>query len=479
MTLKWFNTEAALVDNGAVQSGFVQTDVYDGPFPLVLDVFKADGTPGLRQEVELTYASIKKVTSDTDVYVTVILCRKTDSGFEWCIYCGDEQVAGTYREDGKTLARQLRDTGAANKLCNLLEASQWVAKVPNQATCNFAQRMARSGRYCGHTSHTLYTTAADHLSSMGRALDDLLAGVDDGSPEVLPDLLDEEDKVAYDNAFIQHVLLVGERGSGKTSLAREVADHYDAVYLEAQLHASTEAWELRAHDRSYNGKVYTVLGKLAEAVYWIQQGKRVVLCFDEILNMNPAYTTVVNTPLSLTKNDTYLIETGRIKDAGDGIGLPEVIEVPADKFWVIGTSNVGSRYGTDINPAVRARFKIILMNSNENRMAKILTKQLEKYEMPLEFATKFTTFMAAINSSVRENAMQEEATMRLATNVIRGVALKAKRDKKKYRNEREWTPVIKAELLQEIAQCVDFMRGPLEPTQKEMYESLVEGTFTA
>lgn len=476
MSLDWYKTEAELLAHGAEKPGHTVSTLYEGPFPLVKDALNTDGTPGPRQDVELVFARIQQVTVVDDNYVTVILCRTSAEGPEWCIYCGDEQVLGTYRLDGQTLARKLREAGLNNKLCNLLEASDWVGRVADQAQCNFFNMKKRTKRYCSHTAHVLHVASEDSLTTMAKSLADMLDGT---APEVAPgpELLDKEDQVTYDNAFIQHVLLVGERGSGKTSLAREVADYTDAVYLEAQIHASMEPWELRAHDRSYNGKVYTVLGKLAEAVYWIQKGKKVVLALDEILNMNPAYSTVINTPLSLTRNDTYRIETGRIIDAGDGIGLPEIVEVPADMFWVIGTSNIGSRYGTELNPAVRARFKVILMNSNANRMEKILKNQLNKYGMPIEFANKFSTFMTAINSSVRENAMQEEATTRLATNVIRNVALKAKRDKKIYKNSREWTTVIKAELLQEITQCVDFMRGPLEPTQEAVYIGLVEANF--
>lgn len=478
MSLKWFDTVAELMTQAANQPGTNVFELYKGPFPLVHDAVNADSTDGPRQDVELVNARIYKVTVGADEYAVMNLCRIVDDKPQWTVYCGDKQVQGTYRNDGKTLAAKLRKEGkVSNKLSNALEASDWTAKVPAMAACGFFRMQARTGKFCSHVQAALANIPVPEMEELSTELKGWLAG-EDTTVATVTGPLSPEEEVFYDAAFIQHTLLAGERGSGKSYLARQAADKYDAVYLEMQMHPSMEAWEFRAHDRAWNGKVYTVMGKLAEAVYWVQQGKKVVLCMDEFLNMNPLYTTAINTPLTLTANDTYIIETGRIIDMGDGIGRLETVEVPADMFWVVATSNIGARYGLDkMAPSVRARFQIILMNTSPDRTKSILEKNLAKYEMPLDLAEMFKKFLEAANQAVSENTLDEEATTRLACNVIRAVHLKSVRDKKKYTTLKQWLPVVKKQLFVEIAQVVNFELGPLDTDQEERFKAIVDASF--
>jgi len=478
MALKWFDNLAEMMSQAADQPGTNVFPLYEGPFPLVHDALNDDKTEGPRQKVEMVASKIYKVTVGTDEYAVAALCRIAEGKPSWTIYCGDKQVSGAYRNDGKTLAAQLRKEGkVSNKLANALEASDWVGKIPAMAACGFFRMLARSGKFCTHVQSALANIPKSDLEEMAPQLQSWLDG-DDATVAEVTGVLSAEEEAFYDAAFVQHVLLAGERGSGKSYLARAAADKYDAVYLEMQMHPSMEAWEFRAHDRAWNGKVFTVLGKLAEAVHWIKQGKRVVLCMDEFLNMNPLYTTVINTPLTLTENDSYLIETGRIIDQGDGIGTVETVEVPSDMFWVVATSNIGARYGLDkIAPSVRARFQIILMNTNAERTKTILEKNLAKYEMPLEFAEMFRKFIETCNQAVLENTLDEEATTRLACNVVRACYKKSVRDKKRYSTVKQWLPVVKKQLMAEIAQVVNFELGPLDPEQEALYKSLVDTCF--
>lgn len=482
MALKWFDTVAEMASQAQDMPGTNVFPLYAGPFPLVNDALDASGGPGPRQDIELVNAKIYKVAVGSDEYATIVMCRmdKATGSPAWTVYCGDKQVQGTFRNDGKTLAGLLRKDGKVSmKLVNALEGSDWVAKVPSMAACGFFRMLQRTGKFCTHVQATLANLPQPEIQEMATELKGWLDG-DDVTIAEGPTTLSPEEEAFYDAAFIQHVMLAGERGSGKSFLARKAADKYDAVYLEMQMHPSMEAWEFRAHDRAWNGKVYTVLGKLAEAVYWIQQGKKVVLCMDEFLNMNPLYTTAINTPLTLTERDTYLIETGRIIDMGDGIGRIETVEVPADMFWVVATSNIGARYGLDkIAPSVRARFQIILMNTNPERTKTILEKNLSKYGMPLELAEMFRKFIEACNQAVLENTLDEEATTRLACNVVRSCHLKSQRDKKSYTSLKGWLPSIKKQVMLEIAQVVNFELGPLDPDQEERFKSLVDACFKA
>jgi hypothetical protein len=406
---------------------------------------------------------------------------------EWTMYCGDKQVQGQYTGDGKTLAAKLRkDAKVSKKVAEAVEASDWVGKIPKLSNCGFFRMLERGlaqtppvVKFCSHTKAALANIPAPDMDEMATELKGWLEG-DDSTVSVAKGPMSPEEEQFYDAAFVQHVLLAGERGAGKSYLARQAAEKFDAVYLEMQMHPSMEAWEFRAHDRAWNGQVYTVMGKLAEAVYWIQQGKKVVLCMDEFLNMNPIYTTAINTPLTLTANDTYIIETGKIIDMGDGIGRIETVEVPADMLWIVATSNIGARYGLDkIAPSVRARFQIILMNTNPDRTKTILEKNLAEYEMPMDLAEMFKKFIEAANQAVAQNELDEEATTRLACNVIRACHKRKVRDKKKFETLKQWLPDIKKQMLSEIAQVVNFELGPLDSDQEERYKALVDASFKA
>lgn len=477
MSLIWLPNAADLVAKGQEHPQFNISDVYQGPFPLVKD------GGGDRQNIELVHAKIMKVSVSTDEhFCSIVLARTDEDGKpEFAVYCGDKQVMGEFRADGKTLAAQLRREGKiANDVCNTLEASPWVNLIPEQPQCAFfkTQERSKGARICSHTMAILHKLDISDLEQMATDLTGWKSGTKLGVAGATAGKLSEEEAAFHSAAFIQHTLLAGERGAGKTFLARAAADMHDAVYLELQCHPSMEPWEFRAHDRAWNGKVYTVLGKLAEAVWLIQQGKKVVLCMDEFFNMNPMYTTAINSPLSLTDKDTYLIETGRIIDMGDGIGVPEVAEVPADKFWVVATSNVGARYGLDkITPSVLARFFVVLMNTNPARTKSIAEKQLAKYEMPLQLADNFEKFLKAVNQAVEEGTLSEEATTRLVSNVIRAVAMKTKRDAKVPKTVKQWTDAVKKQLLLEIGQIVSFETGPYDEEQKALFVTTVEAAF--
>lgn len=480
--LIWFDTAAEMKKHGSAQPQLVVAQSYAGPFALV-----HDAATGTRQDVELVNSRIYDVSAGADHYAALVLCRLDAGVPKWTIYCGDQQVSGVQTGDGKTLAAKTRKDGiVSNSVSNTLEASDWVRKIPSQAACGFFKMLQRGQsqtppvvKICSHTQAVLANIPLDDFEEMATEIKDWMSGAT-MTTAVPVGAMSPEEAAFHDAAFIQHVLLAGERGAGKTYLARSAADRHDAVYLEMQMHPSMEAWEFRAHDRAWNGKVYTVLGKLAEAVYWIQQGKKVVLAMDEFLNMNPMYTTAINTPLTLTENDTYLIETGRIIDMGDGIGRLETVEVPSDMFWVVATTNVGARYNLDkMTPSARARFQIILMNTNADRTKSILEKNLAKYDMPTQFADMFKKFIESANQAVLENTLDEEATTRLACNVIRAVHKKSVRDMKKYTTLKQWLPVVKAQVNAEIAQVVNFELGPLDVDQEERYKALVDASFKA
>lgn len=472
MEIKWFSNAEELLNRGEPQPAIAVTKLYEGPFPVTY----ADGSG--RSELVLAAAMVFKVMVGDSVYATTVYCvRDKDEIPAWGLYCGDPQVTGEIRGAGKELAALLRSgAGYHTSIVNALEESVWEGAVADVEICGFERTLARSNRYCSHAKATLSQLSIAEMEAMERKLAQWHAG---NAMTGRKQYAFEEEQAFYDAAFIQHVFLAGERGSGKTTLARQAADALDAVYLELPIHAGIEPWEFMAHDRPWKGKVYTVLGKFAEAARIIlNEGKRVVLCLDEFLNMNPMYTNTLNTPLSLTANNTYRIVTGCIKADDDDIGVLETVEVPADMLWIVATSNIGVRYGIDkINPSVRARFLIILMNTNPARTEAILQSTLKEYGMPVNLALGFKSFLETINTAVASNSLDEEATLRLACNVIRSVALRVKRDSEVVVDDNGWKALVRMQLMRESAQVVNFDTGTLDSTQLSVYTSAVQSIF--
>lgn len=462
MDLNWYENPLDLLAHSKTAFGVVLSEVYSGPYPYLAS---AGAAP------QLINALIYKVAIGTDTYSVLILCKIEEGLVKWAINCGDPQTNGDVTGQGKQLAVDLKEQ-VSSKVTQQLLASAWEGTVDFDP-CGFLSMLKRTGRYCTHTAHVLGTVKASQLQKMASDLQLWFAGEEEESESLFP-----EEAAFYDSAFIQHVLLAGERGSGKTFLARQAAKKFEAEYLEMQMHPSMEAWEFRAHDRAWNGAIYTVLGKLAEAVHLIQQGKRVILVLDEFLNMNPVYTSVINSPLSLTERDTYIIETGKIIDQGDGIGTLETVEVPANMLWIVATSNIGARYNLDqIAPSVRSRFQIILMNTDSKRTEAIVEQLLLQYKMPSELAPRFEKFISAGLQMTKQNLLDEEVTTRLVASCLRAISLRAQRNKQTIDSIGSCLPLIRKQLLREATQVVNFERGALDQDQLSAYTRLVEDSF--
>jgi CRISPR/Cas system-associated endonuclease Cas1 len=97
--------------------------------------------------------------------------------------------------------------------------------------------------------------------------------------------------------------------------------------------------------------------------------------------------------------------------------------------------------------------------------------------MPMDLAEMFKKFIEAANQAVAQNELDEEATTRLACNVIRACHKRKVRDKKKLETLKQWIPEIKKQMLSEIAQVVNFELGPLDSDQEERYKALVDASF--
>lgn len=462
--LTWFKSPKDLLSRGEEGNSMEVKVLYKGPHP-----YMDNG------EIGLASSLIQMIKVGDDKYITTLLCRKKDDDFEWSIHCGEQNIPKSHIV---TFAKAIKSEGIYHpSIIKAIEKQSWYQIPEDAASCSFFKMVQRTAgrRFCSHTAAALNLAKESDLLEMK---DELVEWGTGASLTEESTVESEEEQAFYETAFTQPVLLVGERGSGKTYLARQAAEKFDAVFLEMQLHPSMEAWEFRAHDRAWNGKVYTVLGKLAEAVYWIQKGKKVILFMDEFLNMNPMYATVINSPLSLTSRDTYIIETGRIIDQGDGIGIMETVEVPSDMLWVVAAANLGARYNTEITPSVRARFMIIPMNTNPERTKSIIAKTLEKFDMPTEFAEMFYNFIKHCKDAVDQNLLNEEATTRLASNVVRSVALKAKRNERNLTSVADWLPLIKKQVLAESCQVVNIERGFPDPEQSQLYSLLVDQCFS-
>jgi hypothetical protein len=175
--------------------------------------------------------------------------------------------------------------------------------------------------------------------------------------------------------FKKHILIEGEKGSGKTYTVSRLLHLLKVNQVFTAGHESMESIDLLGHlIPASDGTLVWKDGPLTQA-FRMAQEVPTALFFDEILRVPQRELNILVGSLSPNAQGLYVLRTGRVVGVTeDGVAIEETIEVPQDRLWVVGTTNVGAGYGVDdIEEALADRFRLVRKDTSEEEAKLILT----------------------------------------------------------------------------------------------------------
>lgn len=203
-------------------------------------------------------------------------------------------------------------------------------------------------------------------------------------------------------AFRSPVLLEGDKGAGKTTLARSLAEAHDAVLIEIQGNESLEAVDLLGHFVPAQAGMVWKDGKLSQAFRMAGAGRKVVLLLDELLRIPQRQLSVLLGALSPYKG-RYSLSTGRMAEVVDGIGVEEALHCLVENLAVVATTNVGMQYAVDnIDPALADRFVPVRMETSVDMAQTALAEACKAKKFAVGVAKKLVTFLTK-TKELRDN----------------------------------------------------------------------------
>jgi hypothetical protein len=235
-------------------------------------------------------------------------------------------------------------------------------------------------------------------------------------------------------AFRKHVLLEGEKGSGKTYGIHELVDNagWKKVFIGG--HEGVESIDLLGHliqycdapqktqkdlfDVSPSAKMVWRDGALTEAFRSAAAGEKTVLFIDEMLRIHKRELNILVAALTPDNQRRYTLRTNRALSIQNDVAVEEVLSVPVENLWVVGTTNVGANYAVDeIDEALADRFRVIVKNNDREMIMSALAaiaegKGLSEVVMPL------MKFYDAVNNGRAAGSIAKSTNLRHLTEVL-------------------------------------------------------------
>lgn len=303
---------------------------------------------------------------------TVVVAHKKDGYYFWC---GDGFVSGKKLTSKK--ATEMVSSIAINGAEKLAMMKSF--KTTQDKPCRFWAK-----KVCSHTNMAM--TYIDENSSVLDRLEEMY----EGGPVLVKNRTPQE--LLKKLKFKKHVLLQGDKGSGKTRLAESYAKEIGAEVFFLGGSEKTEASDFVGEyipmavkvQKRGQGKLFdddsisqlSVIwkdGPLAQAFRCAASGKKAVFVIDEMLRVPQRELSPLISALTPTPDKTFQLGTSRAIDVVDDIAQEELLQCNMENLWIIGTTNIGAAYAVDkMDEALADRVRIVSMNTEEGTIKKVL-----------------------------------------------------------------------------------------------------------
>lgn len=342
--------------------------------------FQELGTPN----VYLASAQVFRVhntVKNTNHAVVISYCKEMGIAF----WCGDG-----FLEGGKSYTSAKCDAVVKKAVKGIKDGAKRAelskcimdkfAYVPKSDGCHFWATWNKNQVPCKHVAKVIQTFDTGAINR----IDELINFYNDGlkEPSAQSSDLSLDEALAH-YAFSKHVIVEGDKGSGKTYKSTQFLKSYDTIRFDGN--SSVESIDLKGYLIRYadnEGVERTTWqdGALAQAFRQASKGVKTVLFVDEIGRIEGKALDIFVSALTPDCDDNYSFNTGRVIDVIDGVAKTEVLNVPSSHLWVVGTTNAGADYNlAEFESAFQDRFRILRLDSSLEDIKSILkARGLEK-----------------------------------------------------------------------------------------------------
>jgi len=334
------------------------------------------------------YYAVYTLISNPQIHYVAVLSYYNE---HYILKCGDPYLEGNMtQETSKKLHRNALSKAPYNAKNSLSQnMSKSFNVTPHSSACDFNQKNYKNAApLCEHIAQFLKDLPTDILDELYRKYQDkYYTKADNTTP------LQELDIKFNRYAFKKHILLEGDKGSGKTYHATSWVKGKDVEHIFIGGHEQFESIDFLGHYiQQKSGELVWKDGALSEAFRKAKRGKKTVLIIDEILRIPKRELNILISSLSPIKGH-YILRTGRAIDVQDDIAIEEVIEAPVENFWAIGTTNIGAGYAIEtMDEALIDRFKPIRKDTTEDELRSILIASIKAKSFSYAHIEKLMAF---------------------------------------------------------------------------------------
>lgn len=354
-----------------------------------------------KHEYNSSYYSVYSVTKNPKIHYVTVLSFYNN---EYIIKCGDPFIEGALTDEtvDSLISMAVKKADKANEPKFSLSLKNGSSIAPRSQSCTFNQKnYTLANTVCSHVAHFLNDLPDDVLDKLYNNYYETLNS--ETTTGISKDLSTKFERYA----FRKHLLLEGDKGSGKTYAATMWAKDQEIEPIFIGGHEQFESIDFLGHYiQQKDAQLIWKDGALSEAFRRAKSGKKTLLILDEILRVPKRELNILISALSPI-DSKYVLRTGRALNAVDDIAVEEVIKAPVENLWVIGTTNIGDGYEVEsIDEALIDRFKPIRKDTTEAELKQILIKTSKKRNFSIKSVEKLMTFYSKMkrlkNTSIVE-----------------------------------------------------------------------------